>query len=794
MKRVFFISMILLGVILTGCRKDAPTTPDDPEIKPEPIVEPVQPVNPPTPVKEKMLIFNDIEVIGRIISKDEAFPIASGKSFVSSKGKSGVKMASYDLPEECSVQPYRFKLVNQNEALIVPLEGDKISVQATHVQIDDQYAYVSYNKRGEPNIGGLVVYKYTVHHGELEEEAAVDLEKVSTIRMPYAQINAIDFDGSRLYIAGATDRPKNFFGISEREDRAFLMILEVDADRKFKEQEPVVKQLTSYQATSIRKYKDKIYVTVGDGTDGPPPMGDWENLKNGGLFVYNANDLSFNTHILGLEHARSVDVDDDFVYLYQANHARVSKYSHNNLDINGKIPLYEDTDEAWQRDAKSEIMTWKDYIFVAQNETGFRMLFKDGRLNQAVRPPNSDSNDWDHNTDVTNSMSMNSDPKRNTDGKYVQSDLLLVANGERGIAWYDITKPTNNPNGKDWIYGSSPNTILGEGEGSANYIASSGNVVFVADGAEGLKVLYIGFNPGEDLPPDGESCTAFMEYVYFGIDGDNLSSFFPESRSVFRSGAHEVVKKLFQEPSRTAAANLALKYIEIQRETSLYITYQSEGAGFNNALGYFVIPADVPKNDAAEYDYWIQHIKPNMCERRNGRNILKNEYIIFDYIREEGDRNGKLIRGTTYKIGGDQGITFKPGERVVLFMCPDGFSTQNNYVEVTYDAGSYDQIFFMHKYFNIATHINISPIYNNGSDSFGGVQFNSFYSADCKSMVLLVEDWLENDTDADFNDIILSISDNIEEKDIASFVIPYWTVGTDEGKDLIIFPSSDIQK
>ena len=787
MKRVFFISLILFGVILTGCREDKEKTPL-PDPPTDPIVEPVQPINQPTPVKAGMLLFDGLNAKKNVIHEEDVFPIASESYFVSPIKKSGLKMASYELPEECSDNGYRFKLVAELEAIIVNLEGKPVEVQATHVKIDDKFAYVSYNLREEPNIGGLAVYEYTVKYGTLDE-ATVDVnpDPVDQIRMPYAQINAIDIDDSKLYLAGATDHPEDFFGKSEREDRAFLMVLELNADGTFKahttQEEPVVKQLTSYQATSIRKYKDKIYVTVGDGTDGPP---NWNNLMDGGLFVYDANNYKFITFILGLVHARSVDVDDDYVYLYQANHARVSKYSHNDLSKNGKIPLYEDIDEAMQRDAKSEMMVWKNYLFVAENESGLRMLFKDGKLNQAIRPPNFGSDDWSSEKHVTNSMSMNSDPKKDADGKYVQSDLLLVANGEQGISWYDITKPINNPNGKDWIYSSSTNKVL-DGKGSANYVTSRGNVVFVADGMGGLKVLFIGFNSGEAPPPDGVGCDEFMGYVYNGED--NVSPLFPETYSVFRESAHPIVKQLFQLPTREEAASVVLNYIEITNATSLYITYHTEGAGYNNALGYFVIPADVPKDDKAEYEYWDKFIKPDMTT--TSRNVLKDEYIIFNYVREEGDRNGTLIPGGRYEIG--NGRIFQPGERVVLFMCPDGWKPQNNRVEVTYTSNIYYQINFMHKYFNKVTNINYSPIYSAGSDSFAGVQFNSFYSADCKSMVLLIEDNHSANSDVDFNDVILSITDNRDGEAIKSFVAPKWAVGKDKDNgDLYILPIEKI--
>ena len=151
--------------------------------------------------------------------------------------------------------------------------------------------------------------------------------------------------------------------------------------------------------------------------------------------------------------------------------------------------------------------------------------------------------------------------------------------------------------------------------------------------------------------------------------------------------------------------------------------------------------------------------------------------------------------GNTYQIGGS-GKTFKPGERVVLFMCPNGWSSQNNWVEVTFTRGTTKQIFFMHQYFNSSAGLNISysPLYSSGSNSFAGVQMNSFYSADCRSMVLMVEDYHAQGSDVDFNDIIFSITDNLNNEEIKSFVPPIWAVGKKENGELSIFPSDDILK
>ena len=758
MKRFSLVIMILCSAWFTGCNKN-----DDGQDAP---VE-----NSVISLMDGSIIINNQPDV-KITPMNEFPEGVSAVSDISTGSKrASIKLTAEEDPiNQLKVNDYRFKLVAQMSTLKI----NGYEVQATHVQIsDDGYAFVSYNRRGvgengDPgHNGGVVVYKFTIHDGSLED-VKVDVQPVSSIEMSRAQINALEFYNGKLYMAGASSEKK--FGFNLRIDGynyAFFMVMELNNDKTFKNIDPsAIVKLTSFQSTSIRVHKDLIYVTTGDGTNG----------TRGGLYIYNANDYTLVNSILDKEHARSVDVDDNSIYLMQANHARITRY---NLDGSDETLIYEANDEAWQRNAKSEILAWDKYMFVSENESGLRMLFKNnGDVNASIARPGEDPE-----TEVTNSVSMNSDPKKDGNGKTIQSNLLLLANGERGIYWYDIV----NDNDKDWIVPCNDNSILG-GLGSANFITSKGNIVFVADGLGGLKVLYIGFNAGDTPPPvSGDGCQDFMSYLYNGTD--QVTMLFPESYSVFRSkNAHPIVKQLFQLPSVEEAASAVLNYIDITDETPLYITYMSEGAGWSNAMGYFEIPAEVARTDKAEYDYWYTKIKPDMYTTIGKTNVLKDKYVIFKNIRDHS-KGGNMVAGNTYQIGGDK-KTFKAGTRVVLFMCPDGWSSQNNRVEVTFSAGTTKQIFFMHKGLNKETKIPYATAY----DKFAGVQMNSFYSADCNSMVLCIEDWHMKGTDVDFNDIIFAVSDNLIHGKISSFKAPKWAVGEriEDNEGLVILPTEDV--
>ena len=763
MKKYLVYSMIFCAALLVGCDKNDPN--DGPFGQTEKI-----------PLLNGAILINSSPDVN-IDAKNE-FPVGSQTSHAASGSMVKSSVGGEQPAEQLRANDYRFKLVAHMGTLSLERDGTLYRAQASHVKILDNgssgYAFVSYNHQHEPNIGGLVVYRYTITGEQSLETVSVNVTAVTSIEMPDAQINAIDFDGRKLYIAGATDNPLAL-GFNYREDPAFFMVMELDANMNFKPVDPqAVKQLTSFQATSIRYFNGRVYITTGDGTNG----------TIGGLHIYDATDYSYVRSIRDLEHARSVDINESGIYLMQANHARVTRF---NLDGSSPNVIYNEPNRAMQRDAKSEILVWNDYIFVSENESGLTMLTKNGQAHRRLAPPNWGQAGWCDERDVTNSVSMNSDTKVAFDHRgarrNINSNLLLLANGRQGLHWYDIMEDSK---GDSWIVANSTNSILA-GTGSANFVESSGNIVFVADGLGGLKVLYIGFNVGRPPPPvNPYGCVFFMTFLYDGTS--NLNMLFPEEMNVFRPDAHEIVRTLFQLPSRAEAAKSVLNYIKITEDTQLFVTYVAEGAGWNNALGFFVIPASVPNNDEAEFQYYIQNIRPNL----HTNYVLREEHIIFRHIRDiAGNPNigttpGHLTRGEVFEIDG--GRTFKKGERVVLFMCPDGFIPQNDHVMVTFNPGNngnVNQIFFMHRHFNLQTGIR----YANAYGDFRGVQMMSFLSSDCGSMVVCIEDIHTQHVhlDTDFNDIIISISDNKDNYQVSRFELPKWTVGIIDGKlDIIL--------
>jgi hypothetical protein len=324
--------------------------------------------------------------------------------------------------------------------------------QATEVAISNNLAFVTYNNKDVGIGGGVVSFSYN---------SSGQLTVISSIELPEAQFNSIRYDSisRKLYMAGASaDTRLGYTG----GDRAFIVIVNVGADGKIAIEEPAIIYLKSYQATSIKRVNDIIYVTTGDGL----------NNTEGGLYKLNAHNLSFISYTPIL-HARSVTVigTDTFVLagetevLGQSVRLRVYK--------NGEI--LSSFIEGIQWDAKSEIINWNNSLLITLNNQGVRLLDINGIQTDFLDQPGSDIE-----FEVSNSISV---------GEFDGNKIMWVANGEAGVFFYDINA------GK--ILASEFNRVLAQdsigtiGNSSANFVDSRGNLAFVAHGLGGLKVLSI---------------------------------------------------------------------------------------------------------------------------------------------------------------------------------------------------------------------------------------------------------------------------------------------------------------
>lgn len=752
MKKYLWLVITFCSVSFFGCNKDEP---GDTPVLPDSVEQ----------IFEGVYINNSPSI--QPVSKNE-YPKGSSTD----EGDFGLTgLSEKSLKSTKTVHPnddgtrgydYRFKLVGEYQTLEVLLEnGSTVETQATHVKITDnaKYAFVTYNTKGDPCHGGVVVFDVS----NIENPRVV-----STLMTNSSEFSAVDYDGNKLYAAGATINPA--FGYKGGSNPAFVAAFALDNSMKFINEAPAYVMLTSFQGTSLKVTDNNVYVTTGDGTEG----------TQGGLYVCDKDLKVLN--FAAADNARSVDTDaNGNVYVMQAETARVSKYDAGN---NVFSPIYSNTDEAKQHHAKSEITVWKNYIFAAENESGVRMLVaSDGTVNdQLVWPAGSDLENH-----VTNSVAFNCDRKSYmTEGTTFESNLLLVANGEKGVYWYDVKANKNNV---DKIVMCNTNNISFGDKLSANYIASRGNVVFVADGLGGLKILSITVDNGKpDDPEPVDACTDFYTNFY---DTKGTYKLFPEGQSVFRSGAADPVKTYFTAEN----TQYVMKSIKVTGNTNLYISYIHEGAGFKNALAFYVTPEG--QNTPEYYKNNINKAGV-LYDLVGSTRVIRDEHLILKNISDVSEQ-GPLSSGQTFQIKNynTQDGSFNEGDEVVLMLVQNGWSAQNSRVEVTSSTNAWNLPDFLNfdvlrNFLPTTSSLYTSPSVNGNANytAFKGIQHCAFYTGDCNTIVIAFEDKY-NDSDTDYNDIIFTVMDKLDASggSVMNIEKPYFTM-TPEGQ---LVPTSSIQ-
>ena len=731
MRKFFGITLICCAACLAGCRKDESPKPVD--LEKDQLIE----------IFEGVYINNSPSSQPSIL-KEYPVGIATTENDFgkSSKGSKTI------LPDDDGTRghDYRFKLVGEYPTLkVTNTNGKFVETQATHVKITDdaKYAFVSYNTKYDDYLGGIVVFDVS----NLENPVVL-----AELQMTNGELSAIDFDpvNSVLYAAGATD--SKAYGYKGDANPAFVISVALDALMNFKEEEPSFKMLTSYQGTSVKVANGYVYVTTGDG----------ENSQ-GGLYILN-EELTDVVNFYEVDNARSIDVDEDGnLYLMQAEYARITKF-----DSNGGNPqlIYSAANEAKQRYAKSELAVWNGYVFTAGNESGMRMInIADGSVaGQLVWPEGSDLENH-----VTNSVALNVDRKAYvTENAHFNSSLLLLANGGKGIYWYDIVD--------NKIVSCNTNSIDFGGNSSTNFIASRGNVVFVATGLGGLKILTITVDNGQPETPTPEPETACANAFVNFYNPQNAASLFPETQSVFRTNAAAAVKTLFS----TANVDKVMKSIKVTNKTNLYISYLHEGAGYHNSLAFYVAP---------EGENTFEYFRDNVYQEgkffttKNGVRVVNNDYIILPNVTDESE-GGPLKKGQMFRIYNYATAdgSFNAGDEVVLVLVQDGWSAQNSRVTVPSTNNTWQLPAFM----NYDVLRGLLPVTSNlysasnasGAtyNAFKGIQHCAFYTGDCNTIVIAFEDKY-NQTDTDYNDIIFTITDKTDGAGgVMNIEKPYFTM------------------
>ena len=340
---------------------------------------------------------------------------------------------------------YPLTLVAQVSA---PQYQGQSNLTASHVYIEGNYAYVSYNTVGEEYFGAI----------DIINVANPNSPRV-TSRVFYlnADINAVIYNGGFVYIAGGVDAEQSTRATSN----SFVAKLQVSGGRFNLGAGISYGFQQGFNANDIFLRNGMVWVTSG---------------KDGALTSYSQSDLQIQDEVPFAD-LRSLAFDGDRVALLDAGTGVTVLDA--GLQIIKEIPIGTNFGDFTKKSLDFE----GDKIVVAEAGNGAGVYsFSSGALLEYIpillNPQGAAEGDI-----VTNAVASN-------------DKILLMANGAAGLCLSeDVGTGTD-------LFG------IIQLEGSINYVASKDDYIFAASGREGLQIIKLN-RPSESI---AERCSGLSRY------------------------------------------------------------------------------------------------------------------------------------------------------------------------------------------------------------------------------------------------------------------------------------------
>ena len=348
---------------------------------------------------------------------------------------------------------YVFKLKAEVDA---PKINGEI-IQATHVKIVNDMAFVSYNTKGSGYSGGVELFNISDQNNPVLQAQAL---------FQHLDVSAVDYYDGKLYLVGALnpESPGYVF-----DSPAILIEMEVSQSGQLL---PITDlyDLPSYVATDIEIDENHIYVTSG---------------SDGKLTVLN-HDLSLKEDT-DINDARSLCTNSDKIFALDGTTPQVQVFIKSDFSEQTAITVTGPVTP----ESKTEIDVDEDYLIAALNEGGLDIRLLNGDLKEHFDRPSTPEGALDEDY-VTNSVSLN-------------EELLLVGNGGAGL-YVGAMIPEND----------NDITFLGSMDfsSSVNFVESREDYIFVAAGTGGLKILTIEIDEGvpDDIIPT-KPCPTLIDNI-----------------------------------------------------------------------------------------------------------------------------------------------------------------------------------------------------------------------------------------------------------------------------------------
>ena len=315
------------------------------------------------------------------------------------------------------------------------------TLQASSVVLKADFAYVSYNYRGDTALGGVDI---------IHLKAGKNAELRSQVLFDDADVSSLYYDGD-LYLAEGTS---NAAFVSP----AVLERVRVDGGKLVLAARERT-TLNSFVATAVTVSGKQVFATSGNA---------------GGLHVLSQSTLA-SSSIKTLGDARWVDYDDTRVVVAQGMPGRISVYTKSTMAL-ANTWTFTGADVP---EAKTTVRVLGGKALIAAGTGGVKLMnLATGKIVGSVPVP------------VVVGLSAASSVANAADA---DKDLIYVSNGEAGVYAVQASSDLTNSTGDADITLSVLGKLNFSGAQSVNHVAFDGNTLVVASGLGGVKVISVKF-------------------------------------------------------------------------------------------------------------------------------------------------------------------------------------------------------------------------------------------------------------------------------------------------------------
>ncbi|WP_460538305.1 LVIVD repeat-containing protein, partial [Echinicola sediminis] len=380
---------------------------------------------------ENIVINNDETSLSSRLLSDNA-----GVVGINIGGAAGARLAEDELANNLPME-----LIAQVEAPVY--EGS--TLQATHVDINGDYAYVTYNTQGPVFLGAIDIFDIS---------NVLEPKITSQAIFKGADLNSVKYANGKIYIAASVDIDGDF----EVEGAANLAVVNTSGGKFTSSFE--LYSVSGYSATDVTHTGNEIVLT--SGTDGSITVFDEDGYE-----------IEASKEFPDL---RSVAYGDNKLFVFDGDQG-INFLNSNNLTINRTINLDEDISGA-----KRTMEVRDGELFVAKGKDGASLY-------------NTNSGDESSQFEIlVVSEGLNSEEVV-TNAVTLNRTHLFMANGAAGVQAISYESDDDDDE-DDRIQALKVLGVL-DLFGSSNFVKANDEYLFVASGLQGLQILKINL-PDED--------------------------------------------------------------------------------------------------------------------------------------------------------------------------------------------------------------------------------------------------------------------------------------------------------